>query len=142
MPYLVLLGLLAAIPASDLAIALINRGVTDLLGPRTLPRLELHDGVPELCARSSWSPRCSPRPDDIKRTGGAIWKSTTWRIPMAICGLRCFPTGSMPTTETLPDDDELLAAAVNGIADLNQAPRAGAGRRRAIPSVSPEARLE
>ena len=44
---LLLLGLLAAIPASDLAIALINRAVTDLLGPRTLPRLELRDGVPK-----------------------------------------------------------------------------------------------
>ena len=44
--YLVLLGLLAAIPASDLAIALINRAVTDLLGPRTLARLEFKEGVP------------------------------------------------------------------------------------------------
>ena len=44
--YLVLFGLLALIPASDLAIALINRVVTDLLGPRSLPRLELLAGVP------------------------------------------------------------------------------------------------
>ena len=44
---LILLGVLAAFPASDLAIALINRGVTDWLGPRTLPRLELKSGVPE-----------------------------------------------------------------------------------------------
>ena len=42
-----LLGVLAAIPASDLAIALINRAVTDLFGPRTLPRLELRTGIPE-----------------------------------------------------------------------------------------------
>ena len=41
------LGLLAAVPASDLAIALINRAVMVLLGPRTLPRMELRDGVPE-----------------------------------------------------------------------------------------------
>ena len=34
-------------PLRILAIALINRVVTDLLGPRTLPRLELRDGVPE-----------------------------------------------------------------------------------------------
>ena len=43
-PHLVLLGLLAAIPASDLALSLINRAVTDLLGPRTLPRIDLRDG--------------------------------------------------------------------------------------------------
>ena len=43
---LLLVGLLALVPASDLAIALVNREVTELLGPRALPRLELRDGVP------------------------------------------------------------------------------------------------
>src|SRR3989454_831084 len=43
---LILLGLLAAVPASDLVIALVNRWVTVLLPPRVLPRLELRDGVP------------------------------------------------------------------------------------------------
>ena len=54
---LVLLGLLAAFPASDLAIALINRAVTDLLGPRTLPRLEMKTAFPRVCAPWSWFPR-------------------------------------------------------------------------------------
>src|SRR6202167_4568323 len=35
-PFLTLFALLASVPASDLAIALINRVVADLLGPRTL----------------------------------------------------------------------------------------------------------
>src|SRR5262245_14689200 len=39
-------GLLALVPASDLAIALVNREVTELLGPRVLPRLALREGVP------------------------------------------------------------------------------------------------
>jgi cyclic beta-1,2-glucan synthetase len=43
---LVFLGLVALIPASDLALALINRALMDLLGPRLLPRLELPGGVP------------------------------------------------------------------------------------------------
>src|SRR2546427_3839585 len=43
---LILLGLLAAVPASDLVIALLNRWVPVLLPPRVLPRLELRDGVP------------------------------------------------------------------------------------------------
>ena len=42
-----LLGLLAAVPASDLAISLINRAVMGLLGPRRLPRMELRHGIPE-----------------------------------------------------------------------------------------------
>ena len=40
------LALLGLVPASDLAIALINRFVTRLMGPRRLPKLELADGVP------------------------------------------------------------------------------------------------
>ena len=43
---LLLAGLLALVPASDLAIALVNREVTELLGPRVLPRLALLDGLP------------------------------------------------------------------------------------------------
>src|SRR4029453_19444011 len=40
------LGLAAFFPVSDLAVALVNRAVMQLLGPRLLPRLELRDGVP------------------------------------------------------------------------------------------------
>ncbi len=43
---LFVLGLLAVVPASDVAIALLNRAVTTLLAPSILPRLELRDGVP------------------------------------------------------------------------------------------------
>ncbi len=45
-PGLVLLGILALAPASDLAIALVNGVVMNALGPRRLPRLELPEGVP------------------------------------------------------------------------------------------------
>src|SRR6185295_13820622 len=43
---LVVLALLAVVPASDLAVALLNRGVTALVPPSVPPRLELRDGVP------------------------------------------------------------------------------------------------
>jgi cyclic beta-1,2-glucan synthetase len=43
---LLVLALLAAVPASDLAIALLNRKVSSLVTPSVLPRLELPDGVP------------------------------------------------------------------------------------------------
>ena len=42
----ILVAVLALGPASDLAIALVNRSVTYVLGPRTLPRLDLDTGVP------------------------------------------------------------------------------------------------
>ncbi len=42
-----LLGLLALFPASEIAVAVLNRDVTDLIGPRRLPKLALDDGIPE-----------------------------------------------------------------------------------------------
>ena len=43
---LLLFALLALIPASDVAVAVVNHAVTTLLGPRLFPRLELRDGIP------------------------------------------------------------------------------------------------
>ncbi|HYR47110.1 MAG TPA: glycosyl transferase, partial [Thermoanaerobaculia bacterium] len=43
---LALFALLALLPASDLAIAVVNRDVTETVGPRRLPKLELKRGVP------------------------------------------------------------------------------------------------
>jgi len=40
------IAILALAPASDLALALVNRAVTNVLSPRPLPRLDLDDGVP------------------------------------------------------------------------------------------------
>ena len=42
---LALLGLLALFPASDIAVALVNRFIARTIGPRRLPRLELADGI-------------------------------------------------------------------------------------------------
>ena len=42
----VVIALLALGPASDLAVALVNRAIVGVMGPRPLPRLELTDGVP------------------------------------------------------------------------------------------------
>ncbi|HEX9639698.1 MAG TPA: glycosyl transferase, partial [Candidatus Krumholzibacteria bacterium] len=41
----VVLALLTLVPATDLAIAIVHRDVTELLGPRRLPKLDLKDGV-------------------------------------------------------------------------------------------------
>ncbi len=41
-----LLELVLFFPASDLAVAVMNRVVTELIGPRPLPKLELREGVP------------------------------------------------------------------------------------------------
>jgi cyclic beta-1,2-glucan synthetase len=116
---LALFGLLAIVPGSDLAIALINRGVTHLLRPQLLPRMELRNGVtgdlraivvvPTLLTSQHHVEQLVERlevhylanPDDELRFALlSDWLDAS--------------------TESLPGDDEVLAAAVDGIARLNK----------------------
>ena len=130
MIYLVLLGLIAAIPASDLAIALVNRTVTSLLGPRALPRLELIDGVPEHLRTIVVIPTLLTGLDSIKE-----------QVDRLEIHFLANPDGDLrfallsdwidAATEKLENDDELLAAAASGIERLNQrhGPVPGGGER-------------
>src|SRR5580704_11675199 len=128
--YLVLLGLLAAIPASDLAIALINRAVTDLLGPRTLARFELKEGVPTELRTFVAVPTLLTSEEGIKE-----------QIERLEVHYLANPDGDLrfallsdwvdAPTENLPTDEDLLAAAVDNIASLNarHGPPPGGGDR-------------
>ena len=128
--YLVLLGVLAAIPASDLAIALINRAVTDLLGPRTLARLEFKEGVPSDLRTVVAVPTLLTSERSIKE-----------QIEHLEVHYLANPDGDLrfallsdwvdAPTESLPGDDELLATAVEAIATLNASygPPPGGGDR-------------
>jgi cyclic beta-1,2-glucan synthetase len=127
-PYLVLLGALAVSAASDLAIALINRAVTDLLGPRPLPRMELRSGVPEELRTIVVVPTLLTSQDGISE-----------QVEHLEIHYLADPDGDMryallsdwvdAPSESLPNDDDLLAAAADGIANLNKrhgpAPRGG-----------------
>ena len=61
-----MLGLVAAFPASDLAIAQLNRVVTALLRPGALPRLELRDGVPPALRTMVVVPTLLTRPAEVE----------------------------------------------------------------------------
>jgi cyclic beta-1,2-glucan synthetase len=127
---LVLLGLLALVPASDLAIALVNRGVTALLGPGALPRLELRDGVPSSLRTMIVVPTLL--------TGRAEVEEQIERLEVHYLAN---PDGDLhfallsdwtdARAENVPGDDETLAAAREGIARLNRrhGPAPGDGRR-------------
>ena len=126
----ILLAVLAAIPASDLAIALVNRAVTDLLGPLSLPRLELKDGIPE-DMRTLVAVPC------LLTSAGEI-KEQVNRLEVHYLGnaegdisLGLVSDWVDAKTETLENDDELLAAAGEQIAELNRryGPRANGEAR-------------
>jgi cyclic beta-1,2-glucan synthetase len=128
--YLVLLGLIGAIPASDLAIALVNRTVTSLLGPRALPRLALREGVPEHLRSIVVVPTLLTGLDAVKE-----------QVDRLEIHFLANPDGDLrfallsdwvdAPSERLPGDDELLAAAADGIERLNQrhGPAPGGGER-------------
>ena len=116
---LVLLGLLAAVPASDLAIALVNRLVTDLLGPRTLPRLELRDGVTEQLRTIVVVPALLTSQHDIEQL---VERLEVHYLANSDGDLRFALLSDWmdAASESLDGDDELLAIAVDGVARLNK----------------------
>ena len=116
---LVLLGLLALIPASELVIAMVNREVMEILGPRAMPRLALRDGVPADLRTLVVVPTLL--------TGHA---QIAEQIEQLEVHYLANPDGDLrfallsdwidAPQETMPGDDELLAATVAGIARLNR----------------------
>jgi len=127
---LVLLGLLAAVPASDLAIALINRAVTGLLAPRTLPRLELRGGVPEHLRTIVVVPTMLATQHEVE---GQVERLEVHYLANPDGELRFALLSDWvdAPSERLRGDDELLAAAVGGVARLNKlyGPAPGGGDR-------------
>ncbi len=128
--FLVLLGILAAIPASDLAISLVNRVVTDLFDPRTLPRLELKDGVPEHLRTMVAVPTLLSSIEDVKEQVAHLeihyLGNSEGDLRFAL-----LTDWVDAAEENLPGDEELVAAAAEGIANLNarHGPAPGGGPR-------------
>jgi cyclic beta-1,2-glucan synthetase len=116
---LVLLGLMGAIPASDLAIALVNRAVTSLLGPRALPRLELIDGVPEQLRTIVVVPTLLTGLDSIKEQVDRL-EIHYLANPDGDLRFALLSDWVDAPSESLQGDDELLSAAADGIDRLNQ----------------------
>src|SRR6266571_1556283 len=116
---LLVLALLAVVPASDLAIALLNRSVTALVTPAVLPRLELRDGVPPHLRTMVVVP--------MLLTDGAEVEVQIERLEVHYLAN---PNGDLrfailsdwldAPTESMPGDDETLGAAREGIARLNR----------------------
>jgi cyclic beta-1,2-glucan glucanotransferase len=127
---LLLLGFLALVPASDLAIALINRSVIALLGPQKLPRLELRKGVPEDLRTIVVVPTLLSTPKEV---GEQVERLEVHYLANPDGDLRFALLSDWldAPCETLPEDDDLLALAIDGIARLNQryGPAPGGGER-------------
>jgi len=116
---LVLLGLAALIPASDLAVTLINRSVMTLLGPRSLPRLELRDGIPPGLRTLVVVPTLLTSDAEIEEQINRL-EIHYLANPEGAIHFALLSDWIDAPTETMPDDDRLLAATIEGIARLNR----------------------
>ena len=126
---LLVIAVLALVPASDLSIALVNRLVTRVLGPRPMPRLDLDDGVPtELRTLVVVPMLLISEPDVQAQVRGLEVHFLGNRVGDVRFAL--LSDWLDATAESVPGDDELLAAAAAAIDELNdrygQAPGGGA----------------
>jgi cyclic beta-1,2-glucan synthetase len=116
---ILVVAILALAPASDLAIALVNRAVTTVLGPRPLPRLDLEDGVPPRLRTLVVVPTLLTSQADVEAQVGGLEihylanREGDLRFALLSDWLDA-------PTEHVPGDDELLAAAVAAIERLNE----------------------
>jgi cyclic beta-1,2-glucan synthetase len=115
----VLVAILALLPASDLAIALVNWEVTHVLGPRPLPRLDLDDGVPSRLRTLVVVPMLLTSEADVEAQVGGLEvhylanREGDLRFALLSDWLDA-------PTEHNPGDDELLSAAAAAIDRLNE----------------------
>ncbi len=115
---LALLGLLALLPASDMAIALVHRGVARVFGPRTLPRMALKDGIPARLRTFVVMPTMlgstAEIAEQIERLETHYLSNRDGEVFFAL--LTDWRDADTATADT---DGELLAAASAGIEALN-----------------------
>ena len=116
---LAVMGLLALIPASDLAVALVNRWVTTVLGPRPLPRLELRDGIPGSLRTLVVVPTLLTTAAEIEEHVNRL-EIHYLANPDGDVHFALLSDWTDAPAEAMPEDDRLLAVATEGIARLNR----------------------
>ncbi len=127
---LLLLAILALLPASDLASALVQRFITELVGPRRLPKLELAGEVPEESRALVAIPMLLTDEAEIRETALRLeihyLANPDAQLRFAL--LSDFPDAP---SESLPEDGGLLEAARGAIRELNDrhGEAAGGGAR-------------
>ncbi len=116
---LVLLGILGLLPASDVAVALVNRLVPVLVPPRLLPKLELTQGVPPELRTMVVVPTLVTNRADIdeqlERLEVHFLANPEGHLHFAL-----LTDWSDAPSEQMPIDNALVAALADGIAQLNE----------------------
>ncbi len=126
---LLILAILALAPASDLAVALVNRVVADGFGPLRLPRLELSDGVPSALRTLVVVPTLLSSEAGVEEQVGHL-EIHYLGNPEGDLRFALLSDWLDAPSENVPGDDELLSTAAAAIDRLNalhgEAPGGGA----------------
>jgi cyclic beta-1,2-glucan synthetase len=113
-----LITLFAFFPASDIATALVNRFVVTAVPPRHLPRLDLKDGISDELRTFVVVPTMFISEYTVQQQVDEL-EVQYLSNPVANVYFALLSDWVDADHETLPEDDELLTAAVNGINALN-----------------------
>jgi cellobiose phosphorylase len=124
---LFVVALLTVVPASELAIQLLQRLIADLIPPRRLPRLELHT-VPASAKTMVIVPTLV---DSVERVGDLIAHLEVQALGNLDPNIHFALLSDFvdAPAETLPQDAEILEAARSGIVALNAKHANGSGDR-------------
>ncbi|MBN9570248.1 MAG: glycosyl transferase, partial [Alphaproteobacteria bacterium] len=112
------LAVAALVPASDVAVAIVNRIITRHVGPTLLPSMALRDGVPADLATIIVVPTILGDMDDIARQVERLEVHHLSNPDANFCYALLSDWRDWKD-EHAPDDDRLLAEATEGIARLN-----------------------
>ena len=115
---LVVFGLLALIPASDLAVALVNRLVTRSMGPDPVPKLDFSSGVPEYARTVVAMPVLLTGIDSVREHLERL-ETHYLSNPDGYLQFAILADWTDSPEENRADDEVLLAAAKDGIQELN-----------------------
>ncbi len=116
---LVLLGILGLVPASDVAVSLVNRLVPILVPPTLLPKLELAQGVPAELRTMVVVPTLVTNRADIEEQLERL-EVHFLANPEGHLHFALLTDWSDALSERMPIDDALVAALADGIAQLNE----------------------
>jgi cyclic beta-1,2-glucan synthetase len=129
-PFLVVLGILALIPASDIAVALVHRLVTMIVPPRLLSKLDLAGGVPAEMRTMVVVPSLLTSHEGIEESIERL-QVHFLANPGGHLHFALLTDWKDAAHEQLPGDEELLAELAEGIAGLNErygSPEGGGNR--------------
>jgi cyclic beta-1,2-glucan synthetase len=116
---LTLVGLAALLPASELAVGLVNHLLTLVLPPRTLPKLEFKEGIPADCATFVVMPSMLIRPESAASLTAKLEIHYLANPDPQLYFALLTDFADAPAQHQ-PEDDEYVRHALERIAALNR----------------------